>query len=769
MWPKTDELMTGKSGLRIPLANRLSLADQLRLPIRVTISIAVQAAQTQLARSIAVGVALLVLTFSAGSVNAQVLSLPEKTPNTIAVGAESDIPVQQPVEVGKAELPANRIRGTVFLANGNPAAECKLHIAGHRTSGIDAHLTTDSKGQFEFVVHHKPAVLGQLKFSAESADGSEMGFHRFGWSVESLQTEGIHLNLQPARIAEIEVVDADGRPIADAHVAIKLAYPHALHGFSTDAAGKANVRIPASERIESIVAWKDHAGLDYKTYQLNYVDRADNKAVVPEYPTDRPERLVLDGASPIAVTVVDSADHTPIEGVEVCPWLLQKNEETGALNFTDFVELISQATHETGTTTFAWIPSWQTSPVVFWSNAAGYECPRANYEPLKHQGAFQLALNRLVAIRGKVVDLNGRPVQGAEVSAHGKGRSFNEFRSITQTDDQGKYELEVAPNQNYILTASDQNRVSAPHAGLIVYPNLPLENRDFVLRVPTRVHGRLLNERTQEPIPNTRVIVYQYGTELTRIPEANIPNPHNERSSVLPIIQHVAITDAAGEFQFLLGDGRFAIRPPQGEKSEDFAIQGQDDLEFTVTTKISNLVELVGLVLCKADRQPIKAARVEGVPQNYVSNQWRATTDDRGKFEVQRRQEATYVRAMDEAGTLATIVDIGDLKRTYVFQLTPVGSAQGRLLDRDQHPIAGQRINYSIDLPSANEDEFMPRFGGNVTTNEFGEFELRSLVGTWEYRLSLPETPEGTIPRLTTVTVKPGEKVLLGDLMKPGP
>jgi len=68
-----------------------------------------------------------------------------------------------------------------------------------------------------------------------------------------------------------------------------------------------------------------------------------------------------------------------------------------------------------------------------------------------------------------------------------------------------------------------------------------------------------------------------------------------------------------------------------------------------------------------------------------------------------------------------------------------------------------------------NEGETMPRFGGNVITSDNGQFHLDSLVAKWEYRLSLPSTPEGKIPRLTTVTVKPGESLELGNLTEPAP
>lgn len=759
-----------RSAQLAPLGISLSSAGELEQRIRRILSHRVPGLETRLGRSAIIGVLLLALALTTGVIIAQVPSPPTKQ-NSASVAADkaNSSLVNKPIEFGKEEFPANFVSGTVFLASGIPAADAKLHIVGHRLSGIDARLNTDSMGRFEFVVRFKTDALGQLRFSVEAADGSELAFHRFAWKPEELVTEGISIKLQPTRIAEVEVVDGEGLPIAGAQVAVQLAYPNIIQGSASDASGKASVSLPVTERIETILAWKDHAGLDYRLYALSRYERADTRAVPPEFPSDRPERLVLDGAQPMTVALVDGTDGAPIEGAEVYPWLLNRDQTSEGLNFSFFTELIAQTTSEAGTTAFAWMPTWQKTPVTIWSNAKGYERPRGNYDPVKDQGVLRLALNRLVSIRGEVVDSNDQPVEGAEVSAHGKGRGMNDFQTFTRTDRDGMYELEVAPNHNYLLTAKDERRVSASHTGLVVYPNTSLVNRDFKLRAPTRVHGRLINERTQDPIPNARVIVYHYGTELMDIPDADIPNPDNERWSVRPIIQHYATTDGDGKFEFMLGDGSFDLRPPQQEKTEKFEINGQSELEFAVSTKVHAEVELVGLVVSKADGLPIKAARIEGVPRDYTSMYWTATADDDGKFKVLRRQEPTYVLVRSEEKTLASIVEVGDVKRTFVVHLEPVGKVRGRLLDGNQQPIVGQRINYAVDLPCMNEGEMMPRFGGNVITSDNGQFHLDSLVANWEYRLSLPETPEGTIPRLTTVTVKPGESLELGILTEPAP
>lgn len=759
--------MAEKSAVLAPLGISLSSVSELEQRIRRIVSQRVPGLETRLGRWATVGVLLFALTLTTGVILAQV---PSPSGQQSSASGGSDVATaSEPPEFGKDEFPLNSISGTVFLANGQPAVNARLRIVGNRLSEIDGRLKADSQGRFEFCVRFKTEALGQLQFWAEATDNSQRAYHRFEFKPEDLVTDGIRINLQPTRDAEIEVVDGEGKPIAGARVAVRLEYPNILYGSKTDALGKAAVNMPADERIETLMAWKDHAGLDYKLYKLNRYDKADIQAVPPEFPSDRPERLVLDGAQPITVTIVDGADGTPIDGADVYPWTLRKDQATDSLNLFFFAEHIAQTASKSGTTTFDWMPAWHKTPLTFWPNADGYERPRGNYDPSKDAGALTLTLNRLVSIRGTVFDTDGQPAEGVEVSARGEGRSMNSFSATTRSASDGTYKLELAPLHNYLLTASNDSQVSTPHTGLIVYANKPLENRNFKLRSPTLVHGRLLNERTMDPIPNERVIVYQYGTELMEIPDTNIPNPDNERSSVRPIVQHYATTDAGGNFEFKLGDGSFDLRPPQREKVEKFEISGQDELEFTITTKVHSEVELVGFVLAKTDSQPIKDALLEGVPRNYTSMQWTATADDEGKFKVLRRPEPTYVLAKNKEETLASIVEVEELDRSFVIHLEPVGAASGRLIDRAGQPIALQRINYAVDLPCMNEGEMMPRFGGKVTTNELGEFRLDSLASNWEYRLSLPETPGGTIPRLTTLTVKAGESLELGDLTEPEP
>ncbi len=670
---------------------------------------------------------------------------------------------QTQTDIGKPDALPNPISGQVFEADGKPAAFAKVFVRGYATYGVDASVPTDENGRFKFVVRIASNAMPQLQVWAENQDGSQNGFHRFHWDEKERTTKDISIKLQALRTVIVEVVDQNGKPIENANVAFQLEYPNNASGVTTDRTGKASTRIPESERVLAVVAWKDNHGLDYRLYSLNRYQKADVKAVAPEFPKDGPERLVLDGAEPVTVKVVEDA-FKPLGHVSLYPWLLNKEGESEGLNLGFLPEFLSQVTNTEGEACFLWMPRWQKQITTFWPHKEGYDRPRGNYDPSTGAGALTIHIHRLVPIRGQVLDAQGKPVTGIEVAAEGAGRSHNSFHGSVRSDASGRYELLVPPNQIYIVVVKDKQWVAAPQTGFAAIPNQPTEGRDFHLGNPTQVHGRLLNEKTQDPIPNERVIVYQYGTGLHAMKELDLPNPDDERWSVQPIVQYYATTDELGQFEFLLGDGDFDIRPPQQEKAEKFKIAGEPALGFTVSTKIQRKVELVGLVVKEEDAQPVSRAKVTGVPRSFSSMDWQAETGSDGKFTVRRQEEPAYVHAISPDKSLAAITKVDELKRAFLMEMQTVGVAKGRMVTEAKQPVAGQQIDYGVKVPDINNESWSTRFGGRVVTDDKGQFELKGLVPGWEYNLHLPHTPDGRLPFLGKLTVSPGEHKELGEL-----
>lgn len=668
------------------------------------------------------------------------------------------------VGIGIPDAPPNRLKGQVVFIDGQPAARSKIQIRGLKMTGIDVSVTTDDQGYFEVVLRCAASVLPNLQVIATSEDGQQSAFHRFAWDDKQRVIEGFKIELESLRTLAVQVTNVQGAPVESANVVLQAHWPHTLTGV-TNAAGIATVSLPGSERIESVTAWKDHEGMDYKFYALPRDRVADVKAVRPEFPSDQPEHLVLEGTRPLTLQFANT-DGRELEGVSVYPWKLKKSTESHDLNLSLLIDHVLQVTDALGETSFAWFPNWQQAPITLLPEVRGYESTRIRIDPATDKQPFRVALNRLVPLRGQVLNVEGMPASDILIKAAGQGRSFNEFRRTARTDSNGRYEMGLAPNQIYLLTVETGQWAAAPQTGFAVFPDSPLEDRNFQLKSPTRVYGRLLNEQTQEPVPHERVSVYQYGKGLHEMPNVELPNPWNENYAVRPFESHYASTNERGEFEFLLGEGEFDIQPPQQGKSQKLSIIDQPEIEIELATKILPDLNLAGLVIDQKSSAPIVGATVIGVPRRTWRD-WQASTDEDGKFLVRRRDEATFVHAYNSDRSLGAIVELGESKKSIVIELEAVGSARGRLVDETNKPVAGQKLQYGIDVPSLNDQSWTNRFGGTTVTDERGNFDLRGLVASWQYKVYFPPTPEGVIPQLSKLQVKSGERKELGDLQMP--
>jgi len=186
-----------------------------------------------------------------------------------------------------------------------------------------------------------------------------------------------------------------------------------------------------------------------------------------------------------------------------------------------------------------------------------------------------------------------------------------------------------------LIAVKDAIWAAAPQTGFAVLPNQPVANRDFVLRKSTRVFGTLTNEQSQHPIPNQRVVVYQYGQDLHSMDEVKLPNPGSSLNSlkwVCPSLVTSTTTDQLGRFEFFLGDGKFDIRPPKQGKTLEFEIAGEQELVLNVTTNFQSEVSLTGKVVRNEDGIPVGHASILGVPQRFSSQDWQAESNENGVF-----------------------------------------------------------------------------------------------------------------------------------------
>ncbi len=660
------------------------------------------------------------------------------------------------------------VSGKVLSVAGVPAANATVRLS-LAYGKLNEHITTKDDGTFELAINVQRAALPGIAVRASSSDGEQLAVTRLKTENDVVKTNDLVIQLSETKVGSIRVVDAEDKPLDGASVAVQLNFPNNVTGLLTDESGSVTFRYPKSDRIQAIVAWKDNEGLDYRVYALPRHQRSDMLTQSPEFPSETGETLRLDGAKPLRVRMTDT-DGNPIPSIRSYVWLLKKDSEANQLNLSFFVDAFSETTDEKGELEFAWLPAWQMDPLQIWPSADEFVRSRGIYDPATGDGSFEMQLDRLVPIRGTVTAADGSPASEITVSARGDGYSMDDSSGTATTDEQGNYEIHVAPEQIYLVTVRDSRWAAAPQTGFAVRANEPVTDKDFVLREATRVFGTLTDESDGEPIPNQRVIVYQYGSDLNSMEGVELKNPEQSRKWVCPMAFYHAISDENGNFEFTLGDGHYDIRPPKQEKADKFEIAGQSELEMNVTTVLRKEVELTGKVTAATDGEPVASATIEGVPQDFRGRDWQASSAADGTFRVMRYKEPTYVHVENPAKTLAAVVIVDPEQTSLDVRLEPTASVTGRLLaDDTEQPWPNQKIEYGINVPAATGQTWSTRFGGSVVTDSEGQFTIDGLVGGFEYSVNLGVTKEGYYRSLPKWKVASGESLSLGDVQAPPP
>ena len=719
-----------------------------------------------------VGLSAMSVLFIAGLLFAQVpeSKRPQESQNTKQASAEeqaSSSDETQDEQLGQDDAPPLTISGRVVDSAGNPIQGAKVHAQSNHLGQIDAQRDSDDAGRFQFDLRFSRDRVWALRIWAESADGSQLGFLRFPQTDKGQVVDQAEIKLEPCKSANVHVVDGNGDPIPDAKVAIQLEYPNTLGALKTDSNGVATTLLPQSEKILAVVAWKDGKGLDYQLYTLPHEQKGDLVTKAPKFPFADFETLTLEGTAPVTVTVTDTEGH-PLPNTRLYVWLLQKESQADQLNLSYFSELLATRTNSAGRASFDWFPAWQKSLTTIWPTADGHVRVRGMYDPAVQNGEIDIQLDRLMPLRGTVTFADGTPAAGIAVAAAGAGYTFDGFREVTRTDKSGRYEILAAPYQIYMLYVQDEQWAAPSQSGFAVLPNQAVDEHHFQLRRATRIHGRVLDKNTGNPVPGKLIYLTHHGIDLNSMGEDILPNPEKSRRWVSPMRQLNATSQEDGTFEFFVGDGDYNLFV-QGFDAEKFTIDEESEKHVDLAIEVQSRIELSGSVVLDETNAPVRHAKIEAVSQNFRQhNDWQARADDQGKFKVQRFAEPTYIHVLNVDETLGGVATIAADDTNKEIRLKTLGSATGRLLTEDGTDKAPHvKLRFGIRITDEKGSLSSSRFGDVVTTDSEGRFTLPKLVPGWEYECTLEDHPGGYVLNVANVQVEPGQTVELGELKTP--
>ena len=577
-----------------------------------------------------------------------------------------------------------------------------------------AETKTDKQGHFTLGVSVQRVRHQAIQAVVNSSQ--QMAQHALPWVIkgEDPSLEKIRLQLQPAQRVELHVVDKTGKPIADAKTGLMGDYRVWGTG-ETNKQGQIVYLVPRDVKIQYVFALSEGHGADYKAYVLPRGQSGDKITKPPTLP-DHPVQLKLEGAQPLKVQLKEP-DGTPIAGVNVSPWYIKKPDQPQDLNLSFFYSLIEQPTDAAGVVVFRWIPDWHQTPLTIWPRDKAYVRQRGTYDPKTGDGTLNIKLEKLVPISGQITFPDGSPAKGISVTVSGEAYHFDSFRSTTQTDKEGRYVIEAAPNQVYLVVVNHREWASTPRTGFALWPDKPIENLDFQLRPATRIYGRVTVGSHNEPVKGQRIHIYQYGQDANNMQGVKLPNPENKNKWVQPIIVHSTSTDEDGKFEWSVGDGKFDIRGPRQNKVQKFEIAGESEKEFNFHAIRKEKGILEGTIVAGDPPQPVPDAEVTGIYRhNLAGRDLKSTTDKSGKFKVERELHRTVIYARSKDKKLAGVVEIGPDDKTVTVSLRPLGTASGQLVDaKTKQPLKEREISYGVKVHLGdNHAPWRTSFGGKT-------------------------------------------------------
>ncbi len=625
-----------------------------------------------------------------------------------------------------------------------------------------AQAKTDGDGRF--TIDMPAERIRQLAIVADDPAGNRMGTFRADWDAPPDADSDIQITLRPCRSLPVQVKDAQGKPAPNATVGALIHYAP-LATATTDDAGRATLRVPADAELQALYAGQEGVGFDYRV-----VSTPRDPAHRADWLANGPIDFQLAAAQTVRIRLVSATDQ-PLPGLEIYLWLLNKPAEPDSFNLSFTPGLFRATTDQDGVAEFQGVPAWDVHPLTFWPSADDYVHQRITFDPEEHpDGQLTVALDRLVSVSGRVEFDDGRPAPGVTVAAQGVGYVLDGFRKETTTNDDGEFDLPVAPNQLYMFVIKDSQWAAPALDGIVIRPEQPVEGLAFRLRRSTRVHGQVTVGPEQKPVAGQRMTLTQSGRPLNELEGVTLPNPDGSRTWIQPTIASLSTTDDEGRFEFFVGPGVYALGGPSQSPSERFEIAAETEREINFAAPRPETGPFSGLVVAGDSPQPVAGALVDGQYRSFHGGALRFRTDEHGAFAGERSLHRTVLMAKSPAGDMAGIVEIGPDDETVTIPIAPLASATARLVD-DQagDPLPDTQVQWGRRVPAGDDDApWMTVWGGSELTDNEGRFALKDLVVGQKYDISIPRG-DGSYGTLPAFTPQSAEHAELGDLRLPGP
>ena len=317
-----------------------------------------------------------------------------------------------------------------------------------------------------------------------------------------------------------------------------------------------------------------------------------------------------------------------------------------------------------------------------------------------------------------------------------------------RTGENGRYELDLPPEEAYMLAVVDDTWAARSFTNVIVREGQSQEKLDFGLIKGTLLRGQVTGEPGGRIPEGTTVILLENGGLLPKEFRGVIADKAE-------IVRDVSVIGADGRFQFRVGPGTYTLqggtRQSQRVESPKVSVIDESEVVRDLTLKLSPLeTTFRGVVVenTPTGERRVAKARIVVSPLGP-----RATADNEGRFEIRRKPGPIVFFAYSEDQGLGGFTVVSADSASSKLVISKAASLSGRIVDTDGKPQAKHRVGMRM----RPRQDYMSQFLIVFQCDQEGRFAFKWAPIASEGELSAPHLKDSSGRATYARTVMPFE------------
>jgi hypothetical protein len=484
----------------------------------------------------------------------------------------------------------------------------------------------------------------------------------------------VELKLTPAIKHEILVL-AEGRPAENVQV---VASGHSFRvSGATGADGKFRLQLPASERLQELVAWHRELGA----------------AGVRGLEERRPEektRLSLLPPGPLRIRVVDP-DGGPVRGLELGVSILPEDSQWVIARDIAAAHVRTEAD---GTANVLWAPRAKLKYVDVEPVGPDWKFDETDIGHISDR-VVTVHARRKLPIEGRLVMPAGVSAKGLLITGFGDGPTNVGHIPYTRARADGSFSLRVASAHAYALGIVDLEWAGDFWSGQIL-PKDTSKPADITMSVrrATPVTIRVTRGPGRDPVANAWVEV---GGSAT------VQRPHSsgQQITATPTISSWLRTGPDGLAHAGAGRGKYKVRVSSGtwDEEQTIVVSAEMPVEVAFHRPWQGDRQLGGRLMSEGklfEPSPALMIRAWTIHPRFLPRELTPQVKPDGTFKVVFDAENLSLVFNDPQKHRSGFAQVGLNESSLDVNMTATAVYSGTVLDEHGHPISGQNLEMHV-------------------------------------------------------------------------